>query len=45
VNSERLDFRLRPDSPAFAMGFKQIPAEKIGLYRDEYRTVGVGLEE
>jgi uncharacterized Ntn-hydrolase superfamily protein len=38
VNAEHKDFRLRPDSPAFAMGFKQIPAEKIGLYNDGYRT-------
>jgi uncharacterized Ntn-hydrolase superfamily protein len=45
VDSERLDFRLRPDSPAFAMGFQQIPVEKIGLYRDEYRTSGIGLNK
>lgn len=29
--------RLRADSPAFKMGFKPIPLEKIGLYRDAYR--------
>jgi hypothetical protein len=45
VDAEHQDFRLRPDSPAFALGFKQIPAEKIGLYRDEYRSVGIGLEK
>jgi len=38
VDAEHQDFRLRPDSPAFDLGFKQIPVEKIGLYRDEYRT-------
>jgi uncharacterized Ntn-hydrolase superfamily protein len=37
VNAEHQDFRLRPDSPAFDLGFQQIPVEKIGLYRDEYR--------
>jgi len=31
------DFRLRKDSPAWKLGFKPIPVEKIGLYRDEYR--------
>ncbi len=30
-------FRLRPASPAFTLGFKPIPFEKIGLYQDEYR--------
>ncbi|MHC4207969.1 MAG: right-handed parallel beta-helix repeat-containing protein, partial [Planctomycetota bacterium] len=38
VDLDRQDFRLRPDSPAFALGFQQIPIEKIGLYFDEYRT-------
>jgi parallel beta-helix repeat protein len=37
VAPEKLDFRLKDDSPAFKMGFKRIPAEKIGLYRDEFR--------
>lgn len=31
------DFRLREDSPAWRMGFKRIPVEKIGLQLDEYR--------
>ncbi len=30
-------FRLRKDSPAYRIGFKAIPFEKIGLCRDEYR--------
>ncbi len=42
VDLERQDFRLRPDSPAFSLGFQQIPVEKIGLYRDEYRAGGAG---
>lgn len=31
------DFRLREDSPAWKLGFKRIPFEKIGLYADEHR--------
>jgi len=31
-------FRLRPDSPALKLGFKQIPVEEIGLYEDEHRA-------
>jgi hypothetical protein len=30
-------FQLRDDSPAYTLGFKRIPMEKIGLYKDEYR--------
>jgi len=45
VNIEQQDFRLRSDSPAFDLGFQQIPIEKIGLYRDEYRSVRIGIEE
>ncbi len=45
VDPERLDFRLRPDSPAFALGFQRIPVEKIGLYRDQYRKSGIGLNK
>lgn len=29
---DKLDFRLRDDSPAFKLGFKQIPMRKIGLF-------------
>ncbi|MBN2312855.1 MAG: right-handed parallel beta-helix repeat-containing protein [Sedimentisphaerales bacterium] len=39
-------FELREDSPAYKIGFKPIPFEKIGLQNDAYRTVsspsGVG---
>jgi hypothetical protein len=38
INPEKLDFRLKQDSPAWAIGFKPIPFNNIGLYRDEYRT-------
>ncbi len=31
------NFRLKPGSPAFELGFQAIPVEKIGLYVDEYR--------
>ena len=34
---DRPRYRLRADSPAYAIGFKPIPFEKIGLYKDEYR--------
>jgi hypothetical protein len=30
VDPEHDDYRLKPDSPAFALGFKAIPVEKIG---------------
>jgi len=32
------DYRLRPDSPALALGFEPIPVDKIGPYRDELRA-------
>ena len=32
------DYRLRPDSPAFKLGFKPIPVEKIGPYQDPLRA-------
>lgn len=38
VNPEKDDYRLRSDSPAFALGFKEIPIEKIGPYQDEFRA-------
>ena len=31
------DFRLKRSSPAWKMGFRRIPVERIGLYDDEYR--------
>lgn len=32
------DYRLYKASPALQLGFKPIPAERIGLYRDEFRA-------
>ncbi|MFA6545299.1 MAG: right-handed parallel beta-helix repeat-containing protein, partial [Limisphaerales bacterium] len=32
------NFQLRDDSPAYALGFKRIPIEKIGLYKDSDRA-------
>jgi len=38
VDADELRFQLRDDSPAFELGFKRIPIEKIGLYQDENRV-------
>jgi parallel beta-helix repeat protein len=38
VDADRDDFRLRGDSPAFALGFHPIPVEKIGPHADELRA-------
>ena len=38
LSAGRDDFRLKPESPALALGFEQIPIDKIGLYNDESRT-------
>lgn len=38
IDADGLDFRLRDDSPAFKLGFKPIPIDKIGLYEDEQRA-------
>jgi hypothetical protein len=38
MDPERLDFRLRPDSPAFELGFKAIPVDQIGLYEADNRA-------
>jgi hypothetical protein len=38
VDLEHENFQLKDDSPAYKLGFKRIPIEKIGLYIDEYRT-------
>jgi hypothetical protein len=36
-DASKHDYRLKEDSPAFKLGFKPIPVEKIGLYCDAYR--------
>ena len=33
-DSEKMNFSLRPESPAFKIGFKPIPFDKIGLVKD-----------
>ena len=38
VDAAEGNYRLKPESPAIALGFKEIPFEKIGLYLDELRT-------
>jgi parallel beta-helix repeat protein len=32
------DYRLRPESPAFGLGFEPIPVKKIGCYADVWRA-------
>ena len=38
VDEPPKSFQLRDDSPAYKLGFKRIPIEKIGLYEDERRA-------
>lgn len=38
VDLKKGDFRLKPESPALKLGFKQIPVEKIGVYEDPVRA-------
>ncbi len=38
VDRDKDDFRLRPGSPAEKIGFKPIPVERIGPYRDPLRA-------
>jgi len=38
VNRAAGDYRLKPNSPALKLGFKPIPADKIGPYRDDLRA-------
>jgi hypothetical protein len=38
VDAAKDDYRLRPESPAFKLGFKPIPMEKIGPYADPLRA-------
>ena len=38
IDIEKGKFQLNDNSPAYELGFKKIPIEKIGLYNDEYRT-------
>lgn len=38
VDAASGDFRLRPDSPAFALGFRELPWEEIGPRKDAHRS-------
>jgi hypothetical protein len=38
VDAAKLDFRLRPDSPAFALGFQRIPISSMGLQANGRRA-------
>ncbi len=38
VDPDKDDYRLKPDSPAFKLGFRPIPVERIGPYRHELRA-------
>ena len=38
VDAAHDDYRLRPDSPAWKLGFEAIPVEKIGCYQDPLRA-------
>ena len=38
IDVKNENFQLREDSPAYQLGFKRIPIEEIGLYKDQYRT-------
>ncbi|MCC7495079.1 MAG: right-handed parallel beta-helix repeat-containing protein [Fimbriimonadaceae bacterium] len=38
VNASKLDFRLRPDSPALRLGFQPLPISKMGLYASTERA-------
>ncbi|MBI5767906.1 MAG: right-handed parallel beta-helix repeat-containing protein [Verrucomicrobia bacterium] len=44
VDPARDDYRLQPDSPAFALGFQPIPVEKIGPYASPDRATWPILE-
>ena len=38
VDADKQDFRFKPESPVWKLGFQPIPVEKIGLYQDEFRA-------
>ncbi len=38
-NPAKKDFRLKPDSPAFKLGIKEIPQRKMGLKKTRFRPV------
>jgi hypothetical protein len=38
IDPEKDDYRLKPESPAFQLGFKAIPVERIGVYQSPLRA-------
>ncbi|MDF2439714.1 MAG: hypothetical protein JWN98_698 [Abditibacteriota bacterium] len=38
VDPQNDNYQLKPNSPAYKVGFQRIPMEKIGLYKDELRA-------
>ncbi len=38
VDADADDYRLKPESPAFALGFEPIPVDQIGPYEDDRRA-------
>ena len=38
VDPSKDDYRLKPESPAMKLGFKPIPVQKIGPYKDDLRA-------
>ena len=45
VDPKKDDYRLRPQSPAFKLGFKPLPIEKMGLVKDAERASWPVLED
>ena len=37
INEAQADFRLQENSPVYEIGFKPIPVDKIGMYKDDFR--------
>ena len=37
IDEANMDFGLSEDSPAYEIGFKPVPFDKIGLFEDEFR--------
>jgi len=44
VDAAKRDFRLRPDSPAFALGFRPLAVEKMGVIGTEWRQLAATFE-
>ena len=41
VDRDNMDFELKDNSPAYELGFKRIPMEKIGLIKDSSSRSGL----